>query len=97
MPHAEIVEPEYENVQTLRAPSQFANYNLPAHTILQTYNSKRANKDKLFEEEFKVSSLLFIFIKNSAALFKLVKSLCVHTILMIFTVLDFLFIDDERS
>jgi len=55
--HAKVQESEYENVQIRQSPSQFANFNLPAHTILQNYNSKRANKDKQFEEEFKVRNI----------------------------------------
>jgi len=49
-----VVDDDYCNPNTALKNINFSQYNLPGHSLLQSYKSMRENIDKLFVQEFKV-------------------------------------------
>jgi len=49
-----VVDDDYCNPNTALNNVNFSHYNLPGHSLLQSYKPLRENNDKLFAEEFKV-------------------------------------------
>ena len=51
---------EYCHPITALNKINFSHYNLPDHSLLQSYKSMREHDDKLFAEEFKVGKIILI-------------------------------------
>ena len=63
---------EYCNPNTALNKINFSHYNLPDHSLLQSYKSMREDRDKLFAEEFKVCKIVFDRLSESFFCFFLV-------------------------
>ena len=65
---------EYCHPNTALNKINFSHYNLPDHSLLQSFKSMREHDDKLFAEEFKVCKIVFDRLSESTFCYFLVLS-----------------------
>ena len=70
------ISTEYCNPNTALNKINFSHYNLPDHSLLQSYKSMREHDDKAFAEEFKVCKIVFDRLSESIFCFFSIELVC---------------------